>query len=734
MMLLRAESSRLALAVMLAATFFPSDLASAADPVLARVEVSGDLRAFPLPAHGLFQDALGQDYLLVFALTKDLESAGWKWRTLAVSAVVDDFKVATPLRPGAANSTRGAITPVLDDGRRWIVRATPEETAALSEAGFAIQGIQPEPLDLRFKPPPPLEESGGQNNLRKSLPDPLVSAMIAKVESTNLWWLLRRLTGEETVMAGNEPSLITSRVTSSSSPLRKALAFAFDRLQSMDLATSYQSWVSGSVSNRNIIATLPGTTRANEFVLVTAHLDNMPASGLAPGADDNASGVAAVLTAAGIFSQHRFERTLRFILFTGEEQGLYGSTACAAIARGAGDNIVAVLNLDMLGYDSVAPANLELHTRTRSHTMYSNDLAILSVFTNAVATYGLSSDIIPVHRASGINASDHYPFWTRNYAAVLAIEDTTLDFTPWYHTSNDKITTLNFKYLTAGVKASVAAAAHLAVPAGRVRSDVLQVAASNWRHTAPAGSRVVLLKHAPAAAESGLDAWDLVLTNAAAITNTVIFGAFSSSAGFDLVHDVRPDTNQGPFHISLTASELNSGFLSGSNQLHIEFVAPAEPERVYNARIRIDPAFAANQLPFECVTNLVELARRGNRLQLPVLTNVPPGQAYGTCEIDCRFVDRSRESCRVEVVQLASSSINLTSDAQVGCRLLDAIEWSPSLASNSWQVVAAFTNDIAPGAASFDAGWRRIEYQVDTSQLPARPSRFFRLSRQWLAP
>jgi hypothetical protein len=225
-----------------------------------------------------------------------------------------------------------------------------------------------------------------------------------------------------------------------------------------------------------------------------------------------------------------------------------------------------------------------------------------------------------------------------------------------------------------------------------------------------------------------------VLTNAAAITNTVVFGAFSSAAGFDLVRDVRPDTNQSPYLISLTAAGLSQGSLNGSNQLQVEFVAPAAPERVYNARIRIDPAFAADQLAFECVTNLVQLARHGSRLQLPVLTNVPPGEAYGTCEIDCRFVDRTRESCRLEVVQWAASALHVTTDAQVGCRLLDAIEWSPSLASNSWQVVAAFTNDVAPDTASFDAGWRRVEYQVDTSQLPATPSRFFRLSRQWLAP
>jgi hypothetical protein len=260
------------------------------------------------------------------------------------------------------------------------------------------------------------------------------------------------------------------------------------------------------------------------------------------------------------------------------------------------------------------------------------------------------------------------------------------------------------------------------------------VVESNWRYTTPAGSRVVVLKHVPAAMEPELDLRDVVLTNAVAITNTLTFEAFSIANGLDLVNDARPQMSQSPFQVRLTASRLNGSPLSGSNQLHLEFLAPSAPDRVYNARIRIDAAWSADQQPFECVTNLVQLARLGNRIKLPAMTNVPPGQAYGMCEIDCRFVDQTRDRCRLELLPPSGSIIAVAADAQAGCRIVDSIEASSTLATNSWQVVAMFTNDVAPDAASFEAGWKKLQYQVDTTQLPSAEPRFLRLSRQWLAP
>ena len=77
--------------------------------------------------------------------------------------------------------------------------------------------------------------------------------------------------------------------------------------------------------------------------------------GLAPGADDDASGAVGVLTAAEVLAPYQFQRTLRFVLFTGEEQGLCGSEIYARDAAAAGEAIVAVYNMDMIAWTGAEP-------------------------------------------------------------------------------------------------------------------------------------------------------------------------------------------------------------------------------------------------------------------------------------------------------------------------------------------------------------------------------------------
>ena len=86
---------------------------------------------------------------------------------------------------------------------------------------------------------------------------------------------------------------------------------------------------------KNLVVTLPGTTRREEVVVLSAHLDSIVvregnALQGAPGADDNAVGAAVLLEAVRIFSRQSFERTIRIIFFTGEEQNAAGSRAYVA--------------------------------------------------------------------------------------------------------------------------------------------------------------------------------------------------------------------------------------------------------------------------------------------------------------------------------------------------------------------------------------------------------------------
>jgi hypothetical protein len=130
----------------------------------------------------------------------------------------------------------------------------------------------------------------------------------------------------------------------------------------------------------------------------------------------------------------------------------------------AGENIVAVYNMDMIAWDAINGPTLRLHTRTTNNPGYPADVAIANLFSEVVDTYGLSSGLTPIIDADGIGASDHASFWQHGFPGILAIEDDVSDFNSYYHTSNDKRQYLNMAYFTNFVKASVGTAAHLAYP------------------------------------------------------------------------------------------------------------------------------------------------------------------------------------------------------------------------------------------------------------------------------
>ncbi len=104
----------------------------------------------------------------------------------------------------------------------------------------------------------------------------------------------------------------------------------------------------------NVVAILRGQTRPDHYVMMSGDIDSRASSSTdgdsdAPGANDNASGVAGVLEAARILSHHRFHSSIVFAALSGEEQGLMGGKIMAQNAKASGWNIQAVLNNDMIG-------------------------------------------------------------------------------------------------------------------------------------------------------------------------------------------------------------------------------------------------------------------------------------------------------------------------------------------------------------------------------------------------
>jgi Zn-dependent M28 family amino/carboxypeptidase len=297
--------------------------------------------------------------------------------------------------------------------------------------------------------------------------------MLAQVRSTQLYTDVGALSGLWPITVGGQPYTLYTRHTDSGAPIAKATQFIYERLQDLGLSPQYEEWQSRvdekEYTGRNVTALLRGVTHPDEVVLLSAHLDNkIIADGVLtttaiPGADDNASGTAGVLMAARILSQYRFARSVRLMIFTGEEVGLLGSSAAARHARQRGEHIVAILNLDMIGFDSDNNHALELHARHADDPGYADELRIAQTFTQVVAAYGLSSGLAPLLLSDDMGRSDHWPFREAGYPALLAIEDYTHDHSA-LHTPRDTLSALNLPYYTRFVQAVVGTIAHLAEP------------------------------------------------------------------------------------------------------------------------------------------------------------------------------------------------------------------------------------------------------------------------------
>ena len=224
----------------------------------------------------------------------------------------------------------------------------------------------------------------------------------------------------------------------------------YDQFVDMGLETRYHNWSSSGESGSNIEATLLGINESSdEIYIICAHYDSVTGS---PGADDNGAGTAAVLVAAYLLSQYASDHTIRFVAFSGEEQGLLGSYAYAQQASQNGDNIVGVLNGDMIGYaiSTYDGDNIKIYENSASHwlLLYSQDIS------NEYDDY-IDLNIINSGSSGG---SDHYPFWQYGYDAVFYHE---YHFNDYYHSPQDIIANMNISYAVKCSRLMIATLAEL---------------------------------------------------------------------------------------------------------------------------------------------------------------------------------------------------------------------------------------------------------------------------------
>lgn len=316
----------------------------------------------------------------------------------------------------------------------WTEQGSPAEAVP---PGLARKALPLRPIRLRTGPAAVTRRAASGT----AVLDPVVDAIISLVSASNLSSTVQDLQDFQT------------RHTSTTG-CASAGEYLFGAFTALGLENVRFETFGSLPGSRNVVAEKTGETFPDDILIICAHYDSTSGAyqTLAPGADDNASGTAAVVEAARILASVPLDFTVRFAAFSGEEQGLYGSRAHAAGTLTAGEHIVAVINMDMIANASVLPGSVDVYVN--NYSSWIGDRLV-----EAAASYGgpTANKIID----ASMVYSDHAPFWDAGDVALLAIEE---DFSPYYHSTNDTLDRLNLTFFTSVTKASLGLLAELAQP------------------------------------------------------------------------------------------------------------------------------------------------------------------------------------------------------------------------------------------------------------------------------
>jgi len=263
---------------------------------------------------------------------------------------------------------------------------------------------------------------------------------------------------------------------SSPATLRQAEHYLVGQFQHLGLEVSSHPFDAFGGTYRNVIATLPASSRADRQegappVIIAAHYDTVPGS---PGADDNASGLAVILEVAHGLREGSLNREVRFIGFCLEEANLLGSLAYAAQLKAAKQEITGAIVLECVGYarseegSQQVPPGIPITVPS-----VGNFLAIIGNTTSAELTAVVeraakrhvpavalvvpgNGELLPDTRRS-----DHAAFWDYGYPAVM-LTDTANFRNPHYHQPTDTLDTLDLSFLERVTGAVAAAVIDLA--------------------------------------------------------------------------------------------------------------------------------------------------------------------------------------------------------------------------------------------------------------------------------
>lgn len=296
---------------------------------------------------------------------------------------------------------------VLYDGGRWSLVQLP---APLTEAN-ADRSLRP------FKGN--VQVTFNLAGTKGAGADPRIQALVDQVDADRWFADVETLASYD--RHSNHPELADAR---------DWLIAQFSAMPGITSVETQPFLVSGQMA-WNVIATLPGHSQADDWLIVGGHYDsrraNSQTTSPTPGAEDNATGCSGVLELARIATQASAEKTILFMCYSGEEQGLIGSSFNAAQLDVAGDldKVELMMNMDMIGFSEDSDLDVLLETESLFQDLITEYADAASIYTN-LRTVG---DIFAC-------CSDHMPYINRGVPALLSIENDYFNY-DHYHEQTD---------------------------------------------------------------------------------------------------------------------------------------------------------------------------------------------------------------------------------------------------------------------------------------------------------
>lgn len=251
---------------------------------------------------------------------------------------------------------------------------------------------------------------------------------------------------------------IGSRGLTRPAALQQTIDYINTELTGMGYTVERQVYDVRGTESVNLWVALPGADRGDEVVVIGAHYDCVPST---PGADDNASGVAATLELARVFARQPQAQTVQFVFFANEEPPYFqtddmGSLVYARALAAANTNVTSMVTLEMLGFYTDAAGSQEvplglagLFPDMGNFVAFISDQPSSGVLDEAHAAFMGASGFPAEKLAAPGNLpeagfSDHWSFWQAGYRAVM-VTDTAFFRNANYHEATDTFDTLNYE-------------------------------------------------------------------------------------------------------------------------------------------------------------------------------------------------------------------------------------------------------------------------------------------------